>query len=113
MKIISHFKTFLFLCIIIALIAYLDSPYSFIHSGYSYSTSHEAAVVQPVDVEPPTDVPVLEYKLDDIQKMNGYFVEIYQEYEVYYDKAGKVVKREPTSKTESVRYWEDDLKIEP
>lgn len=45
--------------------------------------------------------------------MNGYFVEIYQEYEVYYDEAGKVVKREPTSKTESVRYWEEDRKIEP
>lgn len=113
MKLASHFKTFLFLCVIVALIAYLDSPYSFIHSNYSYSTTDEPAVAQPVDVEPPTDVPVLEYRLDDVQKMNGYFVEIYQEYEVYYDEAGKVVKREPTSKTESVRYWEEDLKIEP
>ncbi|MFS0777393.1 hypothetical protein ABC255_15505 [Neobacillus sp. 3P2-tot-E-2] len=113
MKIVSHFTTFLFLCVIVAFVAYLDSPYSFIHSKYSYSTVSEPAVAQPVEVEPPTDVPVLEYRLDDIKKMNGYFVEIYQEYEVYYDEAGKVVKREPTSKTESVRYWEEDRKIEP
>lgn len=113
MKIISHFQTFLVLCIIVALVAYLDSPYSFIHSDYSYSTISEPAVAQPVDVEPSTDVPVLEYMLDDVQKMNGYFVETYQEYEVYYDEEGKVVKREPTSKTESIRYWDESLKIEP
>lgn len=113
MKLASHFKTFLFLCVIIALVAYLDSPYSFINRNYSYLTVSEPAVAQPVDVEPPTDVPVLEYKLDDIQKINGYFVEIYQEYEVYYDEAGKVVKREPTSKKESIRYRDENTKIEP
>ncbi len=107
MKIVSHFTTLLFLMIIVALVAYLDSPYSFVHSGYAYSTISEPAVAQPVEVEPPAGVPVLEYMLDDIQKMNGYYVEIYQEYEVYYDKEGKVVKREPTSKTESVRYWDE------
>jgi hypothetical protein len=107
MKIISHFTTLLFLMIIVAFVAYLDSPYSFVHSGYSYSTISEPAVAKPVDVEPPADVPVLEYMLDDVQEMNGYYVEIYQEYEVYYDKEGKVVKREPTSKTESVRYWDE------
>jgi hypothetical protein len=39
--------------------------------------------------------------------MDGYYVEIYQEYEVYYDEEGNVVKRDPTSKTESVRYWDE------
>lgn len=67
MKLASHFTTFLFLCLIVALVAYLDSPYSFIHSKYSYSTISEPAAAQPVDVEPPTDVPVLEYRLDDIK----------------------------------------------
>lgn len=113
MKILSHFTTFLILCIIVALVAYLDSPYSFIHSGYSYSTISEPAVAQPVDVEPPTDVLVLETRLDSVQRMDGYYVEIYQEYEVYYDENGKVVKRDPTSKTESVRYWDESTKIEP
>jgi hypothetical protein len=106
MKILSHFTTFFFLCIIVALVAYLDSPYSFIHSGYSYSTS-EPVVTQPVDIEPPTDVPVLENRLDSVKQMDGYYVEIYQEYEVYYDEEGNVVKRDPTSKTESVRYWDE------
>ena len=105
MKPLSRFTTVFFLCTIIALVAYLDSPFSFIHSGYSYSSS-EPAVAQPVDVEPPIDVPVLENRLDSVERMDGYYVEIYKEYEVYYDEAGQVVKREPTSKTESVRYWE-------
>lgn len=113
MKIVNHFTTFLILCIIVALVAYLDSPYSFIYNDYSYSTVSETAIAQPVEVEPPTDVPVLEYMLDDVEKMNGYFVETYQEYEVYYDEKGKVVKREPTSKTESIRYWDESLKMEP
>jgi hypothetical protein len=113
MKTLSHFTTFLFLCIIVALVAYLDSPYSFIHSGYSYSTISEPAVAQPVDVEPPTDVPVLENRLDSVQMMDGYYVEIYQEYEVYYDEKGNVVKRDPTAKTESVRYWDENAKNEP
>ncbi|MFP7298055.1 hypothetical protein [Neobacillus niacini] len=105
MKMLSHFSTFLILCIIVALVAYLDSPYSFIYSGYSYSAS-EQVVAQPVEVQPPTNVPVLENRLDTVQQMDGYYVEIYQEYEVYYDEEGNVVKRDPTSKTESVRYWD-------
>ncbi|MEH7253255.1 hypothetical protein V7111_14100 [Neobacillus niacini] len=105
MKLLSHFTMFLFLGIIILFVAYLDSPYSFIHSGYSYSSS-EPAVAQPVDVEPPIDVPVLENRLDSVERMDGYYVEIYKEFEVYFDATGKVIKRVPTSKTESIRYWE-------
>ena len=109
MKLLSHFTTFLCLCIIVVLVAYLDSPYSFVHKDFSYSTS-EPAVAQPVEVEPPTDVPVLENRLDSVERMDSYYVEVYQEYEVYYDEEGKVVKREPTGKTESVRYWDEKTK---
>lgn len=70
MKTISHFTTFLILCFLVGLVAYLDSPYSFIHKDYSYMTSEQAAA-QPVDVEPPIEIPVLEQKLESTKKMNG------------------------------------------
>ncbi|MGX6443374.1 hypothetical protein ACWM35_09165 [Neobacillus sp. K501] len=108
MKTISHFSTFLILCFLIALVAYLDSPYSFIHKNYSYMTSEQTAA-QPVDVEPPTEVPVLEQRLVHTEKTNGYIVETYQEYEVYYDEEGTIIKSVPTSKTETVKYWDKDL----
>ncbi|MEH7180495.1 hypothetical protein [Neobacillus vireti] len=92
MKLLSHFTTFIILCILVALVAYLDSPYSFIHSGYSYSTS-EPAVAQPVEIKPSTEIPVLENRLDSVEKMDGYYVEIYQEYEVFYDGEGNVAKK--------------------
>ncbi|OLS38539.1 hypothetical protein [Bacillus sp. MRMR6] len=105
MKTRSRFSAFLVLCFLVALIAYLDSPFSFIHKDHSYMTS-EPAVAQPVDTEPPSDVPVLEQRLEDVKKIDGYYIEIYQEYEVYYDDKGNVIKREPTSKTESIKYWD-------
>jgi hypothetical protein len=101
---LQTFTMLIFLFFLVALAAYLDSPYSFINKGYSYMTS-EQAVAQPVDVEPPTEMPVLEQKLENVKKVGSYMVETYQEYEVYYDKEGNVVKTEPTSKTETVRYW--------
>ena len=109
MKVLNHFTTFLILGFLVALVAYLDSPYSFIHKDYSYMTS-EQAVAQPVDVEPSPEVPVLEQKLESVEKMGTYQVEIYQEYEVYYDEDGNVVKSVPTSKTETVKYWDMDTK---
>jgi hypothetical protein len=105
MKTISHFTTFLFLCFLVGLIAYLDSPYSFIYKDFSYMTT-EQAVAQPVDVEPPIELPVLEQKLESMIRADGYVIETYQEYEVYYDKDGNVIKSVPTSKTETIKYWD-------
>ncbi|MDQ0200060.1 hypothetical protein [Neobacillus ginsengisoli] len=97
----------LFLLLIIALVAYLDSPFSIINKDYSYTADvSEPAVAQPIDESPPTDVPVLEEKLEKREKVDGYIVETYEEYEVYKDKNGKVIKSEPTSKTDILRYWD-------
>ena len=49
----------------------------------------EQVVAQPVDVEPPLDLPVLEQRLDNVERIDGYIVETYQEYEVYYDEQVK------------------------
>ncbi|MDF2856680.1 MAG: hypothetical protein K0Q87_2531 [Neobacillus sp.] len=102
---LQTFTMLFILLVLIAFTAYLDSPFSFVNNEYSYMTN-EQAVSQPVDGEPPLEVPVLEQRIDNVERMDGYIVETYQEYEVFYDAEGKVIKRNPTSKTETVKYWE-------
>ncbi|WP_342431473.1 hypothetical protein [Neobacillus sp. FSL H8-0543] len=103
---LQTFTMLTILFFLLALTAYLDSPFSFVNNDYSYMTS-EQAVAQPVDVEQPLKLPVLEQRLDNVERIDGYIVETYQEYEVFYDKDGKVIKRNPTSKMETVKYWDN------
>ena len=103
-------KTFISICLLLVTLgfaAYLDSPYSFINKDYAYSAD-QPVMAQPVEVKPSSDVPVLEEKLEKIEKVDGYIVETYQEYEVYKDKDGNVLKSEPTGKTDTLQYWDDD-----
>jgi hypothetical protein len=100
-------KTFicmLFLVAALGFTAYLDSPYSFINKKYTYSAD-QPVLAQPAEVEPSSDVPILEEKLMKTEKVDGYIVETYEEYEVYKDKDGKVLKSEPTGKTDTLQYW--------
>jgi hypothetical protein len=102
-------KTFISVCFLLFTLgfaAYLDSPFSFINKDYAYSTD-EPVMAQPVEVEPSSDVPVLEEKLEKIEKVDDYIVETYQEYEVYKDKDGNVIKSEPTGKIDTLQYWND------
>ncbi|MFF2445812.1 hypothetical protein ACFVSW_01835 [Neobacillus sp. NPDC058068] len=94
-------------CLLVTLVfaAYLDSPYSFFNKNYAYS-SVQPAIAQPVEVEPSSDIPELEEKLEKLERVDGYIVETYEEYEVYKDKDGNVIKSEPTGKTDSIRYWD-------
>ena len=108
----AHFmklKTFISIfCLLVTLgfAAYLDSPYSFINKDVTYSAD-QPVMAQPVEVEPSSDIPVLEEKLEKIEKVDGYIVETYQEYEVYKDKDGNVIKSEPTGKIDTLQYWND------
>ncbi|WHY64613.1 hypothetical protein [Neobacillus sp. SuZ13] len=102
-------KTFISIfCLLVTLgfAAYLDSPYSFINKDVTYSAD-QPVMAQPVEVEPSSDIPVLEEKLEKIEKVDGYIVETYQEYEVYKDKDGNVIKSEPTGKIDTLQYWND------
>lgn len=103
---LKTFTSMLFLLAAIGFAAYLDSPYSFINIDHAYSTD-QPVLAQPVEVEPSSDVPVLEEKLEKIEKVAGYIVETYQEYEVYKDKDGNVIKSVPTGKIETLQYWND------
>lgn len=99
------YRNGMFLFLTLGLVAYLDSPFSFLNINYSY-TADQPVVAQPTTVEPPSDVPVMEEKLEKSEKVDGYIVETYQEFEVYRDQFGKVTKRIPTTKTETLKYWD-------
>lgn len=102
---IKTLTSVLILLLILGLVAYLESPYSILNKKYSYSAD-QPVMAQPVEVEPLSDIPVLEEKLEKRKKVNGYIVETYEEYEVYKDKDGNVLKSEPTGKTDTLKYWD-------
>ncbi|WP_040208972.1 hypothetical protein [Neobacillus jeddahensis] len=97
------FVAFLLVCLGFA--AYLDSPYSFLNVNYSY-TADQPVIAEPASLEPSTDVPVLEEKLEKSERVDGYIVETYEEYEIYKDIDGNVIKSEPTGKTDTLKYWD-------
>ncbi len=52
------------------------------------------------------NLPFMESRLVDTSEDHGYLVEKYEEYEIYTDLNGTVVKEEPTGKFEYLRYKE-------
>ncbi len=94
-----------FLLLTLGLMAYLDSPYSLLNRDFIYSAN------EPVTAVPSEQIPVAKQpntveKLEKRTKENGYIVETYREYEVYKDSNGNVIKSVPTSKTDTLRYWD-------
>lgn len=85
--------------------AYLDSPYSFMNINHSY-TADQPVIAEPASIQPDEDEPELVEKLEKTEKIDGYIVETYQEYEVYKDEDGNVVEEIPTSKMETLKYWD-------
>ena len=97
--------TLLILLFILGVAAYLDSPYSFLNKNYSY-TADEPAVAQPMNQIESPNTPATEEKLVKKEKVDGYIVETYREYEVYKDEAGNVTKKVPTSQYDELKYWD-------
>ncbi|MEH7418149.1 hypothetical protein V7266_23045 [Neobacillus drentensis] len=101
-------KTFIsvfFAVILLGFSAYLDSPYSFLNKNYAYSNDQPAVAI-PASVESSTNVPETKEKLVKREKEAGYIIETYEEYEVYKDKDGQIVKSEPTGQTDTLKYWD-------
>ncbi|MCM3764593.1 hypothetical protein [Neobacillus niacini] len=93
------------LLLTLGLLAYLESPFSFLNSDFVYIADQPAAV-EPVAVEPEDEGPELIEKLVKREKVDGYIVETYQEYEVYKDEKGNITDEVPTSKVETLRYYD-------
>lgn len=94
-----------FVVILLGFSAYLDSPYSFLNKDYAYSNDQPAAAISAA-VEPSTNVPETEERLVKRKKEDGYILETYEEYEVYKDKDGHILKSEPTGQTDTLKYWD-------
>ena len=96
-----------FLLLTLGFMAYLDSPYSFLNRDFTYSASEPVTTVANTKNQiPSTKQPDTVEKLEKQTKENGYIVETYREYEVYKDSNGNVTKSVPTSKTDTLRYWD-------
>ncbi|MFL6559555.1 MAG: hypothetical protein ACJ8MO_26005, partial [Bacillus sp. (in: firmicutes)] len=101
-------KTFIsvfFVVILLGFSAYLDSPYSFLNKDYAYSNDQPVTAISAA-VEPTTNVPETKERLVKREKEDGYIIETYEEYEIYKDKDGHVVKSEPTGQTDTLKYWD-------
>jgi hypothetical protein len=102
----NKYPMILFLFITLGVVAYLDSPYSFINRDYSYS-DNEPVMAQPIEQIENTDTPVTEEVLESkVMSDDGYIIETYREYEVYKKKDGEITKRVPTSNEDTLKYWD-------
>ncbi|MBZ5748914.1 hypothetical protein [Metabacillus rhizolycopersici] len=96
----------------IAIIGYLDSPL--------FAEREDAITSLPVPTEETASanasndqsnqesqqIPLLESKLVEITEDDGYFVEVYREYEVYKDHEGNIIESKPTENYQYLRYKE-------
>ena len=101
-------------------IGYLESPYSLLNKPYATITSipYEVAMAEQSEMvsteetgEEPSEeeeISALNFSLDMVLKskseIDDMIVETYQEYEIYKDGNGQVIKKVPTSHIETLRY---------
>lgn len=98
-------------------IGYLESPYSLFNKQYATISSipYEVAMSKQAETvstnEGPSEkeeITALNFSLDMVlenkSEVDGVIVETYQEYEIYKDENGKVVKKIPTSHFDYLRY---------
>lgn len=98
------------LLLMLAVVAYLESPYSILNKNYAYSAD-EPVIAQPMDQNVSAEHPEIKEKLVKREKEeDGYIMETYREYEVYKDNAGNVVKTVPTDKEDTLKYWDYEKK---
>ncbi|MED4206449.1 hypothetical protein [Neobacillus mesonae] len=103
---LTTFTSILGLLLTIGFVAYLDSPYSFLNINYSY-TADQPVIAEPASIQPSEEEPELVEKLEKTEKIDGYIVETYQEYEVYRDQEGNITEEIPTSKMDMLKYWDE------
>lgn len=97
--------TMFILIFIIGIVAYLDSPYSILNKNYSF-TADEPVMAKPLEPFSSTDSPNIQEKLVKKEKVGGYIIETYREYEIYKDKEGHITKSIPTSNFNELKYWD-------
>ncbi|CDQ38634.1 MULTISPECIES: hypothetical protein [Virgibacillus] len=89
-----------FLIVILGLVAFWETAET--KHGFT-PTFREGEDTLEVSNEVETDS-TLEYMKEETEVENGYRIETYREYEIYTDKEGNIIKREPTSNYNYLRY---------
>lgn len=91
--------------LLLAFTAYIQSPTAGINKNQVlfYSETTDDAEVSS-SLEELYGAPILEYKLEDTQEVDGFLIETYREYEIYKDKNGEVVKTVATDHTQFLQY---------
>lgn len=94
----------LFVIILLAFIAYVETPTAKINEDYVYYYGETTESEPASTSEEVYGAPELEYKLEATTVEDGVVLETYREYEIYKNRAGEVVKNVPTSNREYLRY---------
>ena len=98
-------------------IGYLESPYSWFNNKYATVTSipYEVALAEQSETvsteegsNEKEEITALNFSLEMVleskSEIDGVMVETYQEYEIYKDENGQVIKKVPTSHFDYLRY---------
>jgi hypothetical protein len=90
---------------IVGIIGLLEAPMSIDQHTEEFYNSIPAAVNVEADEEDVVEVMSLEKEFVSKDVIDGYVVEKYQEFEVYRDSSGKIIRSIPTSNYDYLRYF--------
>lgn len=76
----------------------------FLQPGEELEAEYSTAATVAPDESVELGIPSLEFVFEEANVVNGYIVEKYREYEIYEDANGNVIKEQPTSNVEYIRY---------
>jgi hypothetical protein len=117
---VKIYLSFVGILLTFIVIGYLESPYSVFNKEYATVSSipYEVALAEQSETVSPEEIDEQSSKNEEIAALNfslemvleskseidDYIVETYQEYEIYKDKTGQVIKKIPTSHFDYLRY---------
>lgn len=105
MKYKWKFPLLLGILALLAFAAYVESPYSDINKNYVYYYSNQVSNESVTALaQKDITIPILEMRLVHTEEMDGYTIETYQEFEIYEDENGNVIKSIPTSHLDYLKY---------
>ncbi|MEN2767542.1 hypothetical protein [Ornithinibacillus xuwenensis] len=93
--------------LVIALAAFLDSPSSNRDNTIVYDRNEEQTIGVDAEQVENSASTYFEFRLEEMNEVDDYIVETYQEYEVHEDAAGNVIVRIPTSKYNYLKYQKE------
>jgi hypothetical protein len=110
----NKFLTVVGLLLSLGLVFYIESDSStlkydfqssiFLQPGEELEAEYSTEAAASPDESEELGIPSLEFKFEEANVVNGYIVEEYREYEIYEDANGNVIKEQPTSNVEYIRY---------